>query len=232
MSLSAAVVRELIDAGLSGEALMAACERIEARDIQVAADPVAEKRRAYDRERKAAKALAKRLGSTGIPPESAESTGTKEVPHTPPENPSPKEKPLRGKKKAVSLPDDFRPDLDWAMAQGLSRAQAEAQAASFCDFWRGAKDGEKADWPATWRNRVRNFIEKHGITPRATTPDTARAPEELEKHWLGRLEYGRVHGKWLSEQWGPAPGTEGCRVPPKLLKPGDGEGWRKWESAA
>lgn len=74
MSLSAAVVRELVAAGLSGEALVQACERIQA---DACVDPVAEKRRAYDRERK----RQQKANSTGIPPES---TGTKEkTPRTP-----------------------------------------------------------------------------------------------------------------------------------------------------
>ena len=54
MSLSAAVIRELVAAGLSGHALVEACERIEA-SAPVASrtvDEQAERRRAADRERK------------------------------------------------------------------------------------------------------------------------------------------------------------------------------------
>lgn len=56
MSLSAAVVRELIAAGLSGAALADACERIEAAapaaPIIKAVDEQAERRREVDRRRK------------------------------------------------------------------------------------------------------------------------------------------------------------------------------------
>jgi hypothetical protein len=225
MSLSAAVVRELIAAGLAGDSLVAACERIEASEAtKVSSGAI---RTARWRAKKAAEAVT----VTSHPSQASHEEG---FPHTPSEeNPSTKEKPLRGKKKAVPLPDDFQPDIEWAMAQGLSRSQAEMQAASFCDFWRGAKDGLKSDWPATWRNRVRNFIERTGIQPpKPVATNAAKAPEELEKHWIGRLEYGRTHGKWLCDQWGPMPGIQGCRAPPELLKPGDGNGWSKWESAA
>lgn len=39
MSLSAAVIRELVAAGLAGDALVSACERIEGSDPQIAQDP-------------------------------------------------------------------------------------------------------------------------------------------------------------------------------------------------
>lgn len=53
MALSAAVIRELIAAGLEGDALVAACERIELLSPNLAAvDVQAERRRAADRERK------------------------------------------------------------------------------------------------------------------------------------------------------------------------------------
>lgn len=56
MSLSAAVIRELIAAGLSGDALVAACERIEMAapaPVVTVVDEQAERRREKDRERKA-----------------------------------------------------------------------------------------------------------------------------------------------------------------------------------
>lgn len=212
------MVRSGVDPELIGRAAAAFAQNVQI--IQNVQDPVADRRRAYDRERKAAKKL-----STGIPPESAETTGIKEVPQTPPENPSHKEKTLREKKKQVSrIPDDFVPDLDWAIVQGLSRAQAETQAATFRDFWTGAKDGSKADWPATWRNWVRKFIERAGISPR---PE----PQSDDETWRKRLVYARREHRWATE-WGPKPGDPDCRAPPGLLEPSDGSGWGKWESAA
>lgn len=68
MSIIATAVRHLMAAGVTGEALIAAIADMEAA-APVQVDEAAERRRAYDRERKR---NAKR-NSTGIPPESAES---------------------------------------------------------------------------------------------------------------------------------------------------------------
>ena len=77
----AAIVAELQAAGLSGDNLVAAVKRIEATQIEVV-DDAAERRRAYDRERKRKKAAeippesaeqkqpTEKANSTGIPPES------------------------------------------------------------------------------------------------------------------------------------------------------------------
>src|SRR5688572_18180305 len=64
----AAVLRELIAAGVSGDALVAAIERIEAaQNPPTSADnPVTEKRRAYDRERQRAKRASTRLPPTSV----------------------------------------------------------------------------------------------------------------------------------------------------------------------
>lgn len=67
MSIIATAVRHLMAAGVTGEALIAAIADMEAA-APVQVDEAAERRRAYDRERKR---NAKR-NSTGIPPESAE----------------------------------------------------------------------------------------------------------------------------------------------------------------
>lgn len=170
MSLTAAVVRELVAAGLSGEALVTACERIQTDDYRVQ-DPVAERRRAYDRNRKRAKT---NNNSIGIPPES---TGTpsldKETPPDPQKklNPSPKENPLRGqKKRAERFPDGFEPDWDFALRLGFSRKQAETELAKLRDWSLSSEHGAKLDWDAAWRNWMRN------ATPRATSPPVSRSP--------------------------------------------------------
>jgi uncharacterized protein YdaU (DUF1376 family) len=43
--------------------------------------------------------------------------------------------------------------------------------------------------------------------------------------WVKRLTYGRQWRQWPVHQWGPMPGTTGCRVPSDLLASGDGDGW-------
>lgn len=57
-------------------------------------------------------------------------------------------------------------------------------------------------------------------------------PEETEKRWHTRLKAARRRGQWSTAEWGPAPGQPGSIVPNHLLQPGDGEGWREWQSEA
>lgn len=66
------------------------------------------------------------------------------------------------KKKGSRIPDDFVPDLEWATQEGLSRSEAIREAASFKDYWiaKTGKDATKQDWPATWRNWVRNQLKR------------------------------------------------------------------------
>lgn len=73
MSIIATAVRHLMAAGITGEALVQAIADMEA--AQTKTDAVAEKRRAYDRERK----RKAKDNSTGIPPESADSTESAET---------------------------------------------------------------------------------------------------------------------------------------------------------
>lgn len=56
-------------------------------------------------------------------------------------------------KRGTRIPEDFVPDIEAAMSEGLSRQEAERQARTFCDWWmaKPGKDGLKLDWPATWR---------------------------------------------------------------------------------
>lgn len=76
MSVITTALRHLINAGVTGDALVSAISEIEAEflshlprpDQAKTVDDAAEKRRAYDRERKRAKKAAQ-SGSTGIPPE-------------------------------------------------------------------------------------------------------------------------------------------------------------------
>lgn len=122
------------------------------------------------------------------------------------EFPSKEEITEKGRKKEPSrrgspIPDDFVPDIDAAVADGLSRRDAELQAKSFCDFWRSkpGKDGLKLDWPATWRVWYRR-----NLTPqRSTSPPAPRnagelarmqlngtAPHEPPSQDTGRLDLG------------------------------------------
>jgi hypothetical protein len=89
----------------------------------------------------------------------------KESPQTPKETPPTtlKEKTPKGvQKKGSRLPADFEPDFGFALSQGLTRSQAQAEFAKFRDYW-AAKSGQgatKQDWQATWRNWVRTAAER------------------------------------------------------------------------
>ncbi len=66
------------------------------------------------------------------------------------------------KNKGCRIPDDFVPDLDWAVAQGMNRDAAAFEAANFRDYWtaKAGAGATKRDWPATWQVWVRNHIKR------------------------------------------------------------------------
>lgn len=117
MSVIASALKHMLAAGMPADAIVAAVAEMEAN---LAHDPVAEKRRAYDRERKR---IAKQNRSTGIPPESAENAEQlldKEKSPTPPKeiNPpsgdkSPSGKPRPRKADDFELPERI-PAEPWA----------------------------------------------------------------------------------------------------------------------
>lgn len=43
--------------------------------------------------------------------------------------------------------------------------------------------------------------------------------------WTKRLNFARDTRKWDEVNWGPAPNRPGSRVPPELIRDGDGSGW-------
>ena len=64
-------------------------------------------------------------------------------------------------KRGSRLPDDFEPDVNDGLAQGLSLAETLREIDRFRDYWRGApgRHGVKSDWPATWRNWCRKAVD-------------------------------------------------------------------------
>jgi hypothetical protein len=61
------------------------------------------------------------------------------------------------KARGSRLPEDFSPDLEYAKQQ-ISDIDADGEAQRFRDYWksRSGSAAVKADWPATWRNWIRN----------------------------------------------------------------------------
>jgi hypothetical protein len=90
--------------------------------------------------------------------------------------PKKKEPSLRsGRARATRIPDDWRPNVEEAKAEGLTERDIQAQSAVFRDYWRAkaGKDGTKLDWPATWRNWCRRFAEERGRMPQGPAPPAA-----------------------------------------------------------
>lgn len=71
-------------------------------------------------------------------------------------------------KRGERIPENFSPDIEAAVSEGLSRPEAERQARSFCDYWRAkpGKDGLKLDWQATWRVWYRRHLSSAAAPPR------------------------------------------------------------------
>lgn len=111
----------------------------------------------------------------------------------PPEVPK---RPRRG----TRIPDDWKPDIAAAEAEGLSRWEAEREASKFRDYWlaQPGQKGVKLDWAATWRNWVRRAAETLGRTPRIS-PAAADATEHTK-----RRDHYRRTGTWLPA-WGAKP---------------------------
>ncbi|ENN94010.1 DUF1376 domain-containing protein [Bartonella vinsonii] len=60
--------------------------------------------------------------------------------------------------RGCRLPENFAPDYDFAIAEGLPPERVKVEIAKFRDYWKAktGKDATKIDWQATWRNWIRN----------------------------------------------------------------------------
>ncbi|WP_273719275.1 MULTISPECIES: hypothetical protein [Bartonella] len=63
--------------------------------------------------------------------------------------------------RGCRLPEDFEPDYDFAIEEGLPPKRVKVEIAKFRDYWRSkaGANATKIDWQATWRNWVRKAIE-------------------------------------------------------------------------
>lgn len=77
-------------------------------------------------------------------------------------------------------------------------------------------------------------IKSWGYFAKIIADDIAASPQpqtvtiamvEDDALWAKRLGVCRQHRWWDFGKWGPAPNQDGTRVPAKLIKPGDGDGW-------
>lgn len=181
MSLSAAVVAELVRAGLGGDALIAAIERIEAADRPRSST---ERSRAFRERQKADETMQRETLHVAEPVRARNpKTTTSENPrnNNPPSPPTGARPPKGSNHLDTRIPDHF-PDeaaIDAVVEAGISRQVAEREAERFRDYWLaapGAK-GLKRDWLATWRTWCRRAIEGQRSS---TGPPRQREPDYLD----------------------------------------------------
>lgn len=121
------------------------------------------------------------------------------------------------RKSQRPIPEGY-PDADAIEAQRFKAAAARAdldiayQAERFRN-WALGKDARYADWPATWANWCAKAIRE---APKAAARTSA--PIDLAATWRHRVEaYLRGSRYWNTNDWGAAPGKEGCHAPPAVL---------------
>lgn len=66
------------------------------------------------------------------------------------------------KKRGSRLPDDWEPDMAFAISLGLSLSQANNEAAKFREWWpaQPGQKGVKLDWGLTWQTWCRKAAER------------------------------------------------------------------------
>jgi hypothetical protein len=179
MSVSAATLRKLIDAGLSGDALIDVVESIEA-DHEAPQRSASAERQARYRARKnnqnVTSDVTRDVTDGDAKKEKNQKKKTTPLGYTPKGDIS--SSPQGGiKKRACRIPPDWNPDRDYAEAKGLSSQQIDTEAEKFRNYWQSASGqrATKTDWPATWRNWVLNAVDRQ---PRGHSPPNRAAERE------------------------------------------------------
>ncbi len=238
MSEVAALISDMVRAGVDAELIGRTAAALAAREHVPVVDQQAERRREKDRERK-------RLRNSA---ESAEpSLPNKKEPPVPQEKINPPAQPrahtceatregdLQGlqSKLTAAAGDKIQPHgvFDLSAIIGLISAGVDVETdilptirARAATMQRPAKGWNYfTDAIKDAHNRRIKAGEGLAKPVRIVTPDTELAPEALEAEWTKRLGYARRNSYWNSVAWGPMPGDDGCRVPNNLLQPTDGK---------
>lgn len=184
MPISAGTLRILIAKGLAGDDLLEVVAAIDAdmsasRPVEFPVDRAAEKRRAWDRERKA-----KTRHSGGIPPDS------------PPDKNAPlskREKKEKRERAASEIPPDWKPtdeDRSYARSKGLTEAQIDREAERMLNHFIASKK-RWSDWAAVWRNWILKAADFLGCKPTEHGAPLEAVPqfnthEEWQAWWNAR----------------------------------------------
>ncbi len=162
MTAIADLVAHLVSTGIPPEAIARAVDlaqqhvkesvEIHRNSTGIPPDNAAEKRRAYDRERKRKSAEVPIDASTLLPSSLSDSQEKKEG--------------VVGRARGTRLPTDWLPsDEDFQFAVDLVGGQRAGQEVpKFKDYWqaRAGPGGVKLDWHATWRVWIRRAAESGG----------------------------------------------------------------------
>lgn len=101
------------------------------------------------------------------------------------------------KARGSRLPPDWRLPLawgEWAVAEGMTEAEARRTADIFRDYWLAAPSakGVKANWELTWRNWVRKSLADRRNGPKSATPQRRKTPD-------GRWQSFDPFNGWMTE---------------------------------
>lgn len=120
-----------------------------------------------------------------------------------------------------SLPDDWRDEMMEKFVIRLDELFKEAN--GFRDFWIGVpgREGKKANWRATFRNRIRSKYTERGAQAVAKAAEFWwQKPEKLKQvdanGWVA-LIHKWANGTWPLEKLGPAPGSKYCVIPDSVI---------------
>lgn len=186
MPVSADTLQMLMAAGVQGEQLVAVVRAIDAdmaATVVVAADTAAERRRAWDRERKRTKRETSGGSPVEYPPESLRTEPAKESPPdpqkkepplegTPPTGATPLYPPQTKLRKAHRLPEDWQPAFDpveYAIADAKKREKRPLTEIEVIDqiermrnWARQVGDGKglKKDWNSALRNWLKDATDR------------------------------------------------------------------------
>lgn len=204
MSIVADIVAELIAAGCAPEVAADAVTRVYVAALQSAeirgapVDKTAEKRRAYDRERK--------RKSTGNPPES---TGSPKAPSISLDKEEKKEKKVSGSQ----LAEGWKPDeVRWTAAcRKLGQDGAERELGKFTSHHR-AKGTVFKNWNFAWDKWLLNAAD---WGPKQVAGVGVVNPEGV--NWRAALQSYKNFGNWPKGH-GNDPTSPACRAPPELLR--------------
>lgn len=207
MSRIAAALRELIAAGVTGDSLVAAIERIEAAEKPTRTRGAIRTERWRERLKASQSVTVTECDASVSSPAPPSDSSPITPPITPP-TPSPSSI-ARGRVRGARLPADWQPadaDLKFASDLGLNRFEIDREIAKFCDYWhaRAGPNALKCDWSATWRSWCRKAMDIAG------KDNGKRTVQDAAREMVGRLaDFGEV----------PTAVRSGARSSPTRLLP-------------